>query len=313
MLLRGLTCVALVFVCACGGEVVGDPGSAPEPETAGSTGNDVAADDSAMADDVAVDSGSELPADTGAAVDPAEPTDDAEPSSPPPPPPALTAPSDPVAYRPGESLELHSGTTNYWVVVPRAYDATHETPAQLYVYLHGCGGFSSGDVWAAGNIDAGWIGMAPGGTEGGCWHDQAYGMKIVLDAIADLKKHFNIDPKRVHIGGYSSGGDLSYYVAMRNANAFAGVLATNSLPAYGYDNLTNAIEGSTRPFKVVHLSQTEDGVYAIATARTQMQMLRDAGFEVTHIERPGPHYDANTTPFRNQLVHPHLWDGWRAP
>ncbi|MEZ0314396.1 MAG: hypothetical protein ACAI38_21725 [Myxococcota bacterium] len=317
MLFRALLGVALVSLCACGGEVLGDPDSGPAPETTSSTGNDGANDEAAADDAMAADAEDAVdsPTDTGTGNDTGsgEPAGGAVPEDTPPPPPALTVPSEPVAYRPGESLELDSGTTNYWIVVPRSYDATHKTPIQLYVYLHGCGGYSSGDVWAAGNIDAGWIGMAPGGTEGGCWRDQANGMKIVLAAIADLRTHFNIDPKRVHIGGYSSGGDLSYYVAMRNANAFAGVLAVNSLPAYGYENLAAVIEGSTRPFHVVHLSQTEDGIYQIGTVRTQMQMLRAGGFDVTHIERPGPHYDANTTPFRNQLVHPHLWDGWRAP
>ncbi len=45
-----------------------------------------------------------------------------------------------------------------------------------------------------------------------------------------MKTHFNIDPRRVILGGYSSGGDIAYRTAFYNANSFAGVLAVNTSP-----------------------------------------------------------------------------------
>jgi predicted esterase len=199
------------------------------------------------------------------------------------------------------------------VLAARMSDATHQTPAQVFVYLHGCGGASGSDVYAASNIDADWIGLAPGGAEGLCWDDQSASAKIVMDAIAGLKTHFNVDRRRVHIGGYSSGGDQSYYTALRNASSFAGILSYNSIPAYTAKGLQDGIAEADWKLNIVHLSQTEDGVYAIADVRARFQALRDAGFPVTHIERPGLHYDDNTTEYRNTLVYPHLRDGWRAP
>lgn len=227
--------------------------------------------------------------------------------------PKDSIPTDPVAFTPGDSLELKVGAVTNYALVPRSYDATHQTASEVFVYLHGCGGASSDDVYAASNIDADWIGLAPGGAEGNCWDDQSASAKIVMDAIADVKKHFNVDPKRVHIGGYSSGGDLSYYTAFRNAASFAGVLSYNSEPAYTSQELQQGIAAAAWKFNIVHLSQTEDGVYPIAEVRQEMQTLLAAGFPVTHIERPGLHYDDNTTQYRNDLVFPHLRDGWRAP
>ena len=224
-----------------------------------------------------------------------------------------SVPANPVPFAAGERLTLQSSLSEYFVVVPRAYDASHQTPTQLFIYLHGCGAVSSEDVWAAANIDSAWIGMAPGGNEGPCWEDQAYGAQLTMAALADLKTHFNIDPRRVHIGGYSSGGDLSYYTAFRNALSFAGVLAYNSSPAYTMPELEQGIALSAWKFNIVHLSQTEDGVYPIADVRQQMTALTNAGFDVLHIERPGLHYDDNTTSYRNELVYPHLSDGWRSP
>ncbi len=226
---------------------------------------------------------------------------------------ASSVPTDPMDFEPGDALTIRAGSVTSYVLVPRSYDATHQTASQVFVYLHGCGGASSDDVYAASNIDAGWIGLAPGGAEGQCWDDQGKSAEIVMNAIAELKKHFNVDPKRVHIGGYSSGGDLSYYTAFRNAGSFAGVLSYNSIPAYSTRQLDDGIAAASWKLNIVHLSQTEDGVYPIADVRAQMQKLENAGFKVNHIERPGQHYDDNTTTYRNQLVYPHLRDGWRAP
>ncbi|MEZ0314395.1 MAG: alpha/beta hydrolase [Myxococcota bacterium] len=286
------SCIGLLlFTAACGSS---SPGGGPDLDGADVDGTDV---DGADVDDLGdVD----LPGDSVVGGDGSTSTQS-------------SIPANPVAFAPGERLTLQSSLSEYFVVVPRAYDATHQTPTQLFIYLHGCGATSGEDVWAASNMDTTWIGMAPGGNEGPCWDDQAHGAELTMSALADLKTHFNIDPRRVHIGGYSSGGDLSYYTAFRNALSFAGVLAYNSSPAYTMPELQQGISAAAWAFNIVHLSQTEDGVYPIADVREQMTALTNAGFNVLHIERPGLHYDDNTTGYRNELVYPHLNDGWHAP
>ncbi len=282
---------------ACGGEVQGDPDT---DYSAGSTTNDTTGGDDTPS--------GPTPTTPGTPSNPEDPGEE-EPTDP----PVSTFPSNPMTYSVGQSIKLNSGTSDYWILVPRAYDASHNTPSKLYIYLHGCGGESSGDVWAAGNIDGDWIGLAPGGAEGACWDNQARGAEIVMAAIAHLKTRFNIDPKRILIGGYSSGGDLSYYTAFKYADKFAAVLSHNSIPAYRTQDLTTRINGAARKFPVYHLSATEDGTYNIVTVRDEMRMLRDAGFTVTFIERAGAHYDDNTTPYRNSLLFPHLWDDLALP
>ena len=225
-----------------------------------------------------------------------------------------SVPTAPLTFKAGDVLTMKTDDVTSYVMVPRAYDATHATPAQVFIYLHGCGGKSSDDVRAASNVDARWIGLAPGGAEGVCWDkDRSKSAAIVMSALANLKSHFNVDPKRVHIGGYSSGGDLSYYTALHNASAFAGVLSYNSIPAYGAGELTTSIAGATWKLNIAHLSHTADDSYPIADVRARMKQLKDAGFPATLIERPGTHYDANTTNDRNTLIYPYLDAGWRAP
>src|SRR5512141_1862452 len=58
-----------------------------------------------------------------------------------------SVPADPIQYPKNDVFTVDSGTTNY-VFVPSAYDDTHQTPITLFVWLHGCGGFASGDIWS---------------------------------------------------------------------------------------------------------------------------------------------------------------------
>ena len=60
--------------------------------------------------------------------------------------------------------------------------------------------------------------------DGGCWDVNADPARVMA-AIADVEDKLNIDRRRVVIGGYSSGGDLSYRTAFYNAYTFSGLLA----------------------------------------------------------------------------------------
>jgi len=133
-------------------------------------------------------------------------------------------PTHPVAFEPNTVFTLNSAFSTYWVDVPPSYDASHATPMTLFVWLHGCGGYGQYDISMVSPGSArDYISIAVGGRENQCWHvdDDA---PTVLAAIADMKTHFNINPHRVVLGGYSSGGDLTYRTAFYNANMFAGVL-----------------------------------------------------------------------------------------
>ena len=307
MLLRILGTMALLCVGACAAD-----------ETRGGDGDTT--DTSVPSDDGDSDTPDSDVDDVGDATIETPPGDDSPPP-PPPPPPEGSVPTDPVAFDAGTALRLHSGSSYYWALAPRDYDATHQTPTQLFIYLHGCGGASSDDVYAATNFYASWLGMAPGdGEEGPCWDPIEVVDGYIMDAIADMKTHFNIDTKRILIGGYSAGGEMTFYTAFHHADTFAATLTYNSSP-YSMDptpqqqaeTLAGWISNAAWKLNVVHLAHTEDLVYPIAAVRTQLQMLVDAGFPVVTIERPGTHADDTTTSDRNALVYPYLSAGLHSP
>jgi hypothetical protein len=236
-----------------------------------------------------------------------------------------SVPPNPIPFTKGVVFTLTDPETNYWIYVPGSYDSTHMTAMPLFVWLHGCGGESAGDintVSPGGSQD--WISIAVGGREGDCWDPSGDGPKVMA-AIADVKSHFNVDPHRVILGGYSSGGDLSYRLAFYNANSFAGVLAENTTPFRDTGSTQEAsLAAASWKFNVVQVAHLQDTTYPIATVRAETDAMKAAGFPVTRIEVDGTHFDepgavVNGHPVPGtdadlvNLLLPHIDDGWRSP
>ncbi len=230
-----------------------------------------------------------------------------------------STPSAPLAYTADAVLTYDSGFTNY-VTVPASYDPTHQTPIHLFVWLHGCGGYSQYDVYNVSPGGAGqtWITLAPGGAENGCW-SMSNDPSTVRNALTELRKHFNIDPKRVVLGGYSSGGDLAYRMAFYDSLAYAGVLATNTSPFRDTGaSQSDSLAAATWKFNVYHLAHIGDTTYPIAGVRAEFQALVDAGYPAVKVEVEGNHYDdagefpGTDADIRSYLL-PRLSEGWVAP
>jgi poly(3-hydroxybutyrate) depolymerase len=223
-----------------------------------------------------------------------------------------------------QPFTVDSGTENY-VYVPTAYDDTHQTPITLLIWLHGCGGMSSGDIWTVSpGGSQSWISLAVGGQEGNCW-DVDNDPARVLAALADIKTHFNIAPRAVVLGGYSSGGDLTYRTAFYNADLFAGVLVENSSPYRDTGSTQSAsLAAASWKLNTVHLAHLQDSTYPIAGVRTETDSMAAAGFPMTRIEVDGGHYDdagaienghavPGTSADLEKYLLPWLSKGWKAP
>ena len=106
-----------------------------------------------------------------------------------------SAPTDPIPFTKGSPALVEGSAVDYWTYVPESYDGTHKTPNRLLIWLHGCGGYSSGDIWnvSPGGEEQSWISIAPTGREGECWEPGADQAKVIA-ALADVSSHFNIDP-----------------------------------------------------------------------------------------------------------------------
>lgn len=228
-------------------------------------------------------------------------------------------PSDPVPFEKQTVLALGPAATRYWAYVPAAYDDAHATPTTLFVWLHGCGGRSQYDIATVSpGADQGYIAVAPAGREGDCWDVSADPARVER-TIADVQTHFNVDPRRVVLGGYSSGGDLAYRTAFYDAHRFAGILVENTSPFRDTGSTEAAsLAAAAWRFPVVHLAHLQDTTYPIAGVRAETDAMVAAGFPLTRIERAGHHWDDDTATSGTDhdlrtLLLPYLDDGWTAP
>jgi hypothetical protein len=246
----------------------------------------------------------------------------ATPTATPPPAPvpaSATFPTAPLTVTKNNVVTLNSSASPYYVYVPSSYDATHATPAKVLVWLHGCGGQGYGDAWVVspGGTQS-WVTVSVGGRDGGCWSPGA-DTALVLAALDDVKRRLNVDPRRVVIGGYSSGGDMAYRTAFYNAKRFAGVIAENTSPFRDTgSSAASSIAAAAWKFNVAHLAHLSDNVYPIAPVRAETDALKAAGFPETRLERAGTHWDADTAStgtsydLRTYLL-PYLDAGWQSP
>jgi predicted esterase len=240
-------------------------------------------------------------------------------------------PSNPIPganYVKQAPFTLNDGTTTSYIYVPSSYDTSHNTPTKLFVWLHGCGGLASNDIF---NVSPGgtqtWISLALGGQEGGCW-DVGTDPARVMTAVAYMKTRFNIDPGRVILGGYSSGGDLAYRTIFYNSPTFAGCLIENSSPFRDTGSTQTqsfaAVDNGGWKFHVVHLAHLQDATYPIAGVRTETNAMISAGFPLSRVEVDGGHYDdpgaienghpvPGTVADLISILLPHIDDGWVGP
>ncbi len=230
-----------------------------------------------------------------------------------------TFPTTPLSVTKSDVVTMYSAAGPYSLYVPAGYDASHRTASKLLVWSHGCGGDAYGDAWAVSpGGSQSWVTVSVGGRDGGCW-DPNTDTTLVIAALDDVKRRLNIDPKKVVIGGYSSGGDLAYRTAFYNTERFAGLIAENTSPFRDTGSSQwSSLTAASWKLNIVHLAHVSDPTYPIAGVRAETDAAKAAGFPETRIERPGTHWDPDTQSsgtnydMRRYLL-PYLDAGWLAP
>jgi len=125
---------------------------------------------------------------------------------------------------------------DYYLYVPSTYDAERSWP--MVVTFHGTYGFDSArreaQEWRGLAERHGFIVLAPAmkSTQGilPVFHsarlrDLNRDERRVLDAIDDVKHHYNIDSSAVMVTGFSAGGYPLFYIGLRNAKLFSVLVA----------------------------------------------------------------------------------------
>lgn len=230
---------------------------------------------------------------------------------------ALPVPVDGNGY-----FHLQSPEGPYVGYAPDTYN--ENTPISLFVWMHGCGGQAAGDMfkiapWGT-RSNQSYIAISLGGKDGMCWNMTNDRAKVRA-AIEHVSGIFNINPRKIYIGGYSSGGDLAYRFGFENAGMFAGILGQNTDPFRDTGSNGPALMAAASwKINVAHLLATGDQVYPASGVRANLQTLADNQFPVHKVEKPGGHYENSDynagTGTDYDTIHtlmPFLDMGWESP
>ncbi len=194
---------------------------------------------------------------------------------------------------------LHSRTNRdgvehpYLVMVPESYDPRRRYPVR--VYLHGGvgrpGGRDDGAWWrnperlAADDL----ISVFPYSWRDSLWWEASQ-VENLAEILWLLKRSYNVDDDNVFLFGVSDGGTGAWFFAFRESTPWAGFLpfiahpAVLSNPGTGVGGQLFPINLRAKPFYVVNGGQ--DRLYPSASVEPYMTLFRDAGAEVTFVDKP---------------------------
>ncbi|MBL8920322.1 MAG: hypothetical protein JNJ54_15755 [Myxococcaceae bacterium] len=163
---------------------------------------------------------------------------------------------------------------------------------------------------------------APRGVLGPSWTPATDDPKVWA-AMNELRRAFVIDPRRVHMTGFSQGGAMTWRFTCRSADELASVapiaaadaqtLSSNT-PPFRLDCPFTAAERPSRPIPVLQMHGTLDGLVPIAKGEQQ----RDAALAAWQLGSPtviGSSADFTHTRYTgpNGLSYEYLVHSWQAP
>ncbi len=160
---------------------------------------------------------------------------------------------------PRGAAEYKTEGASYLVQLPAEY--RHSRPYPLLIVLHQAGEKPRDMLqrWADAAAEHGYILVAPEWQNG---LNERYNYSeaehtVVLKALRDVRRRFNVEDDRVFLSGVGDGGAMAFDVGLGHPDLFAGVLPMGSGPQYHAELCWR--NAQYLPFYVVHGSQGPDG------------------------------------------------------
>lgn len=194
-------------------------------------------------------------------------------------PPPLVSPTGMMPDRP---LRIGDTEFRYALYVPPTYRADRRYP--LIVCLHGAGfgGDAYLDRWQP-RLKDDYLLACPT-IEGGAWWTRE-AEALVLAVIADVRRAYAVDERRIMLTGMSNGGTGTFLIGLNHADRFAALAPmASALPRGLYPLLENA---RSVPFYVIHGSK--DQIMPVQYSRDLVAHLQANGYSVVYREHDREH------------------------
>lgn len=169
------------------------------------------------------------------------------------------------------SIKVGNTQRTYHIIVPQNYTGA---PTPLVLFLHGRGGnapvFEGTCAMSRKAEEVGFILVYPEALGSpAAWNagfnrgrlDWVDDVGFIRELIASLRGEFSIDPQRIYVGGYSSGGIMSYRLATELADTVAafGVMA-GTIGARLPDGSISQIPEPKVSVSILHIHGIKDDV-----------------------------------------------------
>lgn len=211
-------------------------------------------------------------------------------------------PIDPEAKPSDRVMERKVDDLTYLVKLPPEY--RHSRPFPLLVVLHQSGEAARDmlDRWTEAAAEHGFILVAP------TWQPSVAGRygysegehAVVLNALKDVKRHFNVDDDRVFLFGNGEGGAMAFDVGLGHPDLFAGVMPMSAAPRFHASICWR--NGQYLPFYVVNGNRGPNG----QDTRNQFESWVQRNFPMLWVDYKGRGVDW----FGGEV--PHMFDWMRG-
>lgn len=109
--------------------------------------------------------------------------------------------------------------------------------------------------------------------------------QLIEAVIEDVRQQYKIDPRRIYLLAWSSGGPAAYATVMQKETAVSGALIAMSV--FQPDELPDPAHAKNRSLYLLH--SPEDKVCPHRLAEVARDYLSAAGVRTTLIDYPGGH------------------------
>lgn len=216
---------------------------------------------------------------------------------------SVSAKKEPWLQRTGDlkrhyRLEAADEIMPYRLYVPTAYSA--RKPMPLVIALHGLGATEDSFFEAYGStlpklaeqrgyiiaaplgyrVDGGYGVALGGGNDPAAVRSRALSEQDVLAVLAEVRKRYTVDDKRIYLMGHSMGAIGTWAIAAKTPTQWA---ALGVFSGFGIASTAKTI--GTIPQFVVH--GDADPTVSVGGSRVMVAALKNVGAEVQYIEVPG--------------------------
>jgi predicted peptidase len=181
------------------------------------------------------------------------------------------------------------GDTKYFVFVPHDYKKGAK-PYPLIVFLHGRGGskqdikkLNGGLAGAIKNHEKGFkfiVVFPQANKPGNIWLGSSPENQRAMAILADVQKHYSVDPKRIYLTGLSSGGFGTWSLAVLHPEKWAAIV-----PICGGGDPSQARRIKHIPCWCFH--GAADKTVKVEASRQMISALKAAGGSPKYTEYPG--------------------------